>query len=669
MFKKVLVANRGEIAVRVMRTCREMGISCAAVYSDADVDALHVRFADEAIHIGPGPATESYLNIDAVISAALKCGAQAIHPGYGFLSENSDFAEACASANLVFVGPSPKVLRLLGDKAEAKKLAVGAGVPVVPGFYDEGSGVKALQKMAKKIGFPVLIKAAFGGGGRGMRLVNEEKEFAEALEGARREARSSFGNDSIILEKHLERPRHIEVQIIGDTHGNLLTLGERECSVQRRYQKVIEETPSPAVTPENRKGLEQSALALAATVGYTNAGTVEFLLDSEGSFYFLEVNPRLQVEHPVTEWVTGLDLVRLQLLVAAGEPLPLGQKDIVRRGHSMEARVYAEDPAAGYLPGAGPLVRFAPPSLPWVRHDVGVYKGFEVPVYYDSLLAKVSVYGQDRTQATVRLREALDQYVVAGVPTNLEMLRLIARDSDFEAGEIDTEYVGRKIEPALGSDEGLPIEVLASAVVFELGRKGHLGSGVDSEVADIWKNGGPWRLGRHGMEYVFRHQGDQVIVRASKNPGTNRWTIDANDEALGIEVSTTGDSRVDIRSEEESWVVEAVRIDEGLLVGWKGSDYLLEKASQEYSGQAGGPAAGLGGDTEIVAPLPGIVAQVRVKEGAEVSARQTLVVLEAMKMEHLISAPYAGVVKQVTCREGMQVAKGANLLELEPLAD
>ena len=321
MFDKVLIANRGEIAVRVMRTCRDMGISTVAIYSDADKDALHVRFADEAVRVGLGPATDSYLNIDAVVSAALSVGAQAVHPGYGFLSENANFAEACAAAGIIFIGPSPHILRLLGDKSEAKKRAQQAGVPVVPGFYVEGLEPEAIEQKAGEIGYPVLIKAAFGGGGRGMRTVSEAGELVEAMEGARREAMSSFGNDTVILEKHIVRPRHIEVQIIGDSHGNLLSLGERECSVQRRFQKVIEETPSVAVTPEIREGLESSALALASAVNYTNAGTVEFLLDADGNFYFLEVNPRLQVEHPVTEWVTGLDLVRLQTARRRGRAL------------------------------------------------------------------------------------------------------------------------------------------------------------------------------------------------------------------------------------------------------------------------------------------------------------------------------------------------------------
>ena len=669
MFDKVLIANRGEIAVRVMRTCRDMGISTVAVYSDADKDALHVRFADEAVRIGPGPATASYLNIDAVVSAALSVGAQAIHPGYGFLSENANFAEACAAAGIVFIGPSPHILRLLGDKSEAKKRAQQAGVPVVPGFYVEGLEREAIERKAGEIGYPVLIKAAFGGGGRGMRTVSEAAELTEAMEGARREAMSSFGNDTVILEKHIVRPRHIEVQIIGDSHGNLLSLGERECSVQRRFQKVIEETPSVAVTPEIREGLESSALALASAVNYTNAGTVEFLLDADGNFYFLEVNPRLQVEHPVTEWVTGLDLVRLQLLAAAGERLPIDKSDVRARGHAIEARVYAEDPGAGYLPGAGPLLRFSPPSLPWVRHDVGVYQGFEVPVFYDSLLAKIAVYGEDRGQAIRRLRDTLDAYVVSGVPTNLQMLRVIAQDPDFNVGAIDTEYVGRQIEPVLIPSDALPVQALASAIAHELVSSGlagfESGEGVP-EAGDVWKRPGPWRMGRLDMSYAFTHAGSGVSATVTNKPGSTAWAVHTPDHDFELVLSPTPGGGTQATIEEETWAVEVTPTDGGLLVHYANSDYLLSRSNQVYTGQAGGLAAGPGSETGIKAPLPGVVAKVRVQEGDEVTARQTLVVLEAMKMEHLITAPYDGVVAKISCEAGMQVTKGAVLLEMEP---
>ena len=669
MFDKVLIANRGEIAVRVMRTCRDMGISTVAVYSDADRDALHVRFADEAVHVGPGPATESYLNIDAVVSAGLSVGAQAVHPGYGFLSENAGFAEACAAAGMVFIGPSPHVLRLLGDKSEAKKRAQQAGVPVVPGSYVEGLGPCEIAQKAGEIGYPVLIKAAFGGGGRGMRTVSGPGELSEAMEGARREARSSFGNDTVILEKHIVRPRHIEVQIIGDAHGNLLSLGERECSVQRRFQKVIEETPSVAVTPEIREGLESSALALAAAVDYTNAGTVEFLLDADGNFYFLEVNPRLQVEHPVTEWVTGLDLVRLQLLAASGERLPIDKADVRARGHAIEARVYAEDPGAGYLPGTGPLLRFSPPSLPWVRHDVGVYQGFEVPVFYDSLLAKIAVYGEDRAQAVRRLRDTLDAYVVSGVPTNLRMLQVIAQDTDFDSGDIDTEYVGRRIEPALAPAGELPVQALASAIAHELvgsGLAGYTSTEGGRESGDVWSRPGAWRLGRLGMVYAFTHAGSDVSANVSNKPGALAWNVQTLDASFDLAISLTSDSRTLASIKDEMWPVEVTPVDGGLLVHYDNADYLLGRADQVYTGQAGSQAAGLGAETDITAPLPGVVAQVRVKEGESVTARQTLVVLEAMKMEHQIVAPYDGVVAAVSCEAGMQVTKGTVLLELEP---
>ena len=671
MFEKVLIANRGEIAVRVMRTCRDMGISTVAVYSDADKDALHVRFADEAVHVGPGPATDSYLNIDAVVSAALSTGAQAIHPGYGFLSENPNFAEACAAAGIIFIGPSPNILRLLGDKSEAKKRAQEAGVPVVPGYYVEGLSPEAISRKAEGIGYPVLIKAAFGGGGRGMRTVSEPGELEEAMAGARREALSSFGNDTVILEKHVVRPRHIEVQIIGDSHGNLLSLGERECSVQRRFQKVIEETPSVAVTPEIREGLESSALALAAAVDYTNAGTVEFLLDSDGNFYFLEVNPRLQVEHPVTEWVTGLDLVRLQLLAASGEKLPITKSDVQARGHSIEARVYAEDPGAGYMPGAGPLVRFSPPSLPWVRHDVGVYQGFEVPVFYDSLLAKISVYGEDRSQAVRRLRDTLDAYIVSGVPSNLQMLRVIANDPNFESGAIDTEYVGRSIEPVLAPAGEIPVQALASAIAYQLvssGLAGYESTQDNRVVGDVWSRPGAWRMGRHGMIYPYTHSGDNVTANVSNKPGALAWNVQTPDTTFDFALSLTPDGRAFVTVDEETWAVEVTPSEGGLLVHYDKTDYLLAKPDQIYTGVGGAQAAGPGAETDITAPLPGVVAQVRVEEGEQVAARQTLVVLEAMKMEHQISAPYDGVVTRVSCEAGLQVTKGAVLLELEPAA-
>ena len=668
MFEKLLVANRGEIALRVMRTCKEMGIATVAVYSEADSQALHVQEADEAYCIGPPPAEESYLNIESIVDAALASGAQAIHPGYDFLSENPDFAEACASAKLVFVGPSPGALRLLGDKAAAKRLAVSAGAPVVPGYRGRGQTDATLLRKAREMGFPVLIKAARGGGGRGMRLVYQESEFMEAVQGARREATSTFGDGSLLLEKFLERPRHIEVQIIGDDHGNLLSLGERECSLQRRYQKVVEESPSPAVGPGLRKQMERAALDIGAEAGYTNAGTVEFLLDTDGSFYFLEVNPRLQVEHPVTEWITGLDLVQLQLMVADGQPLPLKQDDVVGRGCSIEARIYAEDPGNDYLPGAGLLSSFTPPSGPWIRNDLGVYQGYEVPIYYDSLLAKLTVYGQDRRQAVIRLRRALSQYVIAGVATNLEMLRAIASDPDFEKGRIDTQFVARRIEPLMKAEAQASPEAVISATAYKLASFGLLGSKTLRKASgggDPWRAGGPWRLNRMGIEFHFGHRGQGLEARASRRPGTGHWEIEAGGETFDLKLGVSQDGRVQVRGKDEKWTVEARPLDDGLLVSWKGVDYLLGEPPPASIPRSGSGGSGSEAGTTLEAPMPGLVARVRVGEGDEVSARQTLVVLEAMKMEHLISAPYAGVVKSIHCEEGQQVAKGTILMELE----
>ena len=669
MFEKVLVANRGEIAVRVMQTCKEMGVGTVAVYSTADRDSLHVQTADESHCIGPPPAESSYLNIDSIVEAAIRSGAQAVHPGYGFLSENPRFAEACATAGLTFVGPPPQVLSLLGDKAAAKTLAESLGVPGVPGYSGGSQDDGTLLREAREIGFPVLIKAAGGGGGRGMRMVEEEADFAEAAAAARREAGSSFGNETLILERFLERPKHIEVQIIADKLGNLLNLGERECSIQRRYQKVIEESPSPAVDEDLRRRIGDAAVRLAVAAGYENAGTVEFLLDGD-SFFFLEVNPRLQVEHPVTEWTTGLDLVRLQLLVADGQSLPMGQQDIAIRGHSIEARIYAEDARRGYLPDAGRLSRFATPTGPWIRNDVGVYEGCDVPIFYDSLLAKLTVYGHDRRQATERLKWALERYVVLGVTTNLPMLQAIVADPEFAAGNTDTQFVTRRTEPVMQREAELPSEVLLSATAFKMAATNLLQrkrGAAEEGGNDPWRSAGPWRQGRRGMEFHYGFQGRTLKTVASQQPGTRRWQIDLGQEVIEVELSITGDRRIEVRRDRESWAVEASLSEAGLSILWDGTDYLLEEPqpASVQEGGAGRPYSEAG--ASLQAPMPGIVVQVRVTEEQEVSARQIVIVLEAMKMEHLILAPYAGVVRRILCKEGAQIDKGATLLELEPL--
>ena len=668
MFEKVLVANRGEIAVRVMRTCADMGIATVAVYSDADRDALHVREPDEAHRIGPAPAEASYLNAEAIIRTALRSGAQAIHPGYGFLAESGEFAEACAAAGLVFVGPSAEVLRLVGDKAAAKRLAESEGVPLVPGYHGEDQDDAVLLREAREIGFPVMIKAAKGGGGMGMRLVRDRAAFAEALEAARREARSSFGDDTLILERYLEQPRHVEVQVMGDAHGQLLNLGERECSIQRRYQKVIEESPSPGLDEVLRRDIGGAAVRLAGAAGYSNAGTVEFLVDGAGAFFFLEINARLQVEHPVTELRLGLDLVRLQLLAAAGEPLPVSQADLSPRGHAIEARVYAEDPEQGYLPGAGRLLRFEPPAGPWIRNDVGAYEGGEVPVFYNSLLGKLVVFGADRQEAVERLRNALDGYVVLGVPTNLPMLRVIAADEEFVAGRIDTDFVRRRIEPMLGPGPDLPPQALVVATVHKLVRSGLVyGASMGHEAAsrDPWYAAGPWRLGRSQMEFRYDFRGQTLVATASRLPVSGGWEVCVGERVFELELHPLGDGRLQVTLDGRRQVVEAAASDEGLHVLWAGHDYLLERPESALVLDAAMGRGASDAGTTLQAPMPGRVVQVRVSQDERVTARQTLLVLEAMKMEHLISAPYDGIVRRVLCEENEQVAKGQRLLELE----
>jgi acetyl-CoA carboxylase, biotin carboxylase subunit len=445
MFKKVLIANRGEIALRIIRACRELGIATVAVYSEADRDSLHVRFADDDVCIGPAPARDSYLKIPNIIAAAEITGADAIHPGYGFLAENAEFAEIVGASNIVFIGPTPDQIRAMGDKAEARRLAAQAGVPIVPGtpgpVADADEGLAA----AKAIGFPVIIKAAAGGGGKGMRVAEDEESFSRHYQLARSEALAAFGNDAVYIEKYLERPRHVEIQVMGDRHGRVVHLCERDCSVQRRHQKLIEEAPSPALTPELRARMGASAVQLAANIGYVGAGTLEFLLNGDGSFYFMEMNTRIQVEHPVTEMTTGLDLVKEQLKVAAGEPLTRREGgEMCLRGHAIECRVNAEDPARNFQPCPGKITTFHPPGGPGVRVDTHIYAGYTVPPYYDSLLAKVIVHGNDRPEALARMHQALDGFIIEGITTTIPFLGRVIQHPAFQAGDVDTKFLERE---------------------------------------------------------------------------------------------------------------------------------------------------------------------------------------------------------------------------------
>jgi len=493
LFRKILVANRGEIAVRVARTCRAMGIPTVAVFSDADRDALHVREADEAVAIGPAEAARSYLDIEAVVGAARKTGADAVHPGYGFLSQNGDFADAVASAGLAFIGPPGPVHRAMGDKKGARRLMAAAGVSVVPGYDGDDQQDATLLAEAARIGWPVMIKPSRGGGGKGMRVVTRPEDFAPALAASRREARAAFGDDVVVLERFVTRPRHVEVQVMADAHGAVIHLLERECSIQRRHQKVVEETPSPALTAESRAALCKAGVAAARAAGYRNAGTVEFLLAPGGAFFFLEMNTRLQVEHPVTEAVTGLDIVRLQIEVAAGQPLPLAQTDVIGRGHALECRLYAEDPDNDDLPSPGRILLLAAPEGPGVRFDSGVAAGSEVTVHYDPLLAKVVTWGWDRAEAVERMAAALRKTAVLGVVTNLSRLQAIVGHPAFRQGDLHTGFLDEHLREVAAPACPPPEAVAAAVAALQRSRPGARAAGV--AVADPWASLGAWRLG------------------------------------------------------------------------------------------------------------------------------------------------------------------------------
>ncbi len=642
MIRTLLVANRGEIACRVIRTARRMGIETVAVYSDADARAPHVRQADEAIRIGPAPATQSYLGIEAVLGAVAATGADAVHPGYGFLSENAEFAAACGDAGCIFVGPSPHAIRAMGSKIEAKQLVADAGTPVVPGYLGDDQDAAALAEQAQSVGFPLLIKASAGGGGKGMRLVTEADEFAAALEGARREARSAFGDDRVLLERFLTSPKHIEVQVLADTHGNTLYLFERDCSVQRRHQKVVEEAPAPTVDPELRKRMGEAAVRAARAIDYVGAGTVEFISEA-GEFYFMEMNTRLQVEHPVTEAILGLDLVELQLRVASGEALPFGQDDLAIRGHAIEARVYSENVRRNFLPSTGKLHRVAWPHT--VRVDTGVETGAEISVHYDPMMAKVIAHGADRSAAVVALREALRQTEIVGVEHNVPYLRNVLAHERFLDGTYTTSLAEDEADALTPGDE--PLSVLAAALAL---------------VAGV-RDAGPWDTADGFQTNLPREQ------RFTIRRGRKRLDVDVThtDDAYHVE---TPDGAFEARNvvfadEHLHAMVGNVRL--SAAVHRIGSDVFVVKDGATERLQmrvldAGDFRSVASAGGKVTAPMPGNVVGVSVAVGDRVKAGQTLVVLEAMKMEHNIAAPGNGKVSAVNVAVGERVEEGAELI-------
>jgi 3-methylcrotonyl-CoA carboxylase alpha subunit len=637
----VLVANRGEIAVRIIRTCRELGIKSIAVYSEADEHAMHRRLADESYLLGPPPAPESYLNVGRLVEVIERSGAEAVHPGYGFLSESAQFARAVESAGAVWVGPPPDSMDAVGYKVRAKELARSAGVPTIPGY--DGEDEDRLAEEADLIGFPVLVKASAGGGGRGMRAVTHQRDFAEAVRGARREAEAAFGDGSVFLEKLLEDPRHVEVQVIGDQQGNVLHLFERECSIQRRHQKVIEEAPSPALDQDLRNSICSAAVRFASEAGYHNAGTVEFLLDGD-QFYFLEMNARLQVEHPVTELVTDFDLIHLQLAVAAGDPLRLTQDDVTLRGSAIEARIYAEDEQG--MPSGGLLEAFSPPEGAGVRNDAGFEVGDEVPINYDAMLAKLIVYAPDRPSAVRRLRRSLTDYEILGPSSNLPLLRRIAAHPAFEAGETTIGFleVNNLTEPQ--PERAVPREAMILASSAELHR---IPSSSDPFAA------GPWRLlGATTLEY------DEHRVEAER-AGPGRFRITAEGEESIVEVLYSGDGRIRALIDEEPLDAEILLGPEKVLISLRGETHTLRKPKPPAVDETG---PGADAAASLTAPMPGTVVKVLVEEGQDVEEGQLLLVLEAMKMEQPVSAPHAGVVHSLPFDEGSLVPGGAVLAEV-----
>jgi 3-methylcrotonyl-CoA carboxylase alpha subunit len=650
MFSKILIANRGEIACRVIRTARRMGIATVAVYSEADAGALHVTMADEARLIGPPPARESYLNGERIIAAAKETGAQAIHPGYGFLSENAAFADSCAVAGIVFIGPPPEAMRAMGSKASAKALMQQAGVPVVPGYHGDDQDPAHLLAEAEKIGFPVLIKASGGGGGRGMRIVNEAVEFLRAFDGAKREAAGAFGDDRVLIEKYLASPRHIEVQVFADAHGNVVHLYERDCSIQRRYQKVVEEAPAPGLKPKMRQAMGEAAVAAAKAVGYVGAGTVEFIVEKE-KFYFMEMNTRLQVEHPVTEAVTGADLVEWQLRVAAGEKFTRAQAEIALNGHAIEVRLYAENPERGFLPATGTLHRLRLPG-DVARVETGVRQGDAVTPFYDPMIAKIIAWGRDREAARTRLAAALAATGVLGVATNLGFLARIIGDKDFAAAKLDTGFIERRRDALLAPQAAVPDQVLAVAALFCLAE-------MPADPRDPWSRRDGWRLNGPNapQTLVFRH-GDQELSVASTAAG-DAWDLQIGDRACHAAASFAADGAAVLIIDGAQ--TRAFVLDHGdtIAVFIAGESWRLERVDPLAPPAGADAHAG-----RLSAPMPGRVVQLLVGAGDAVSRGQALMVIEAMKMEHTIAAPRDGTVETMRYAVGDLVEEGAELIAL-----
>jgi propionyl-CoA carboxylase alpha chain len=661
MFKKILIANRGEIACRVIKSAKKMGIATVAVYSEADADALHVRMADEAVFIGPPAAAESYLKADKIIEACKQTGAEAVHPGYGFLSEKTDFAEALEKAGIVFIGPNKEAIAAMGDKIESKKLAAKANVNTVPGHIGVIPDSTEAVKIAQEIGYPVMIKASAGGGGKGMRVAYNDAEVSEGFKSAQNEARSSFADDRVFIEKFVEEPRHIEIQVLGDSHGNVIYLGERECSIQRRHQKVIEEAPSPFLDAATRKAMGEQAVALSQAVKYRSAGTVEFIVDKDKNFYFLEMNTRLQVEHPVTELITGIDLVEQMIRVAAGEKLPLTQDEVTLKGWAVESRVYAEDPLRGFLPSIGRLTRYVPPAeTETVRVDTGIYEGSEISMFYDPMIAKLVTYGETRTEAIAAMRQALDEYYIRGINHNISFLSAIMNHPRFIKGAMTTGFIAEEypdgFEGGVLSADGRSTLIAVATMMnsMEAGRAGQI-SGKMSEDGPSYGN--DWVVHIEGedvpVSFGLTQDGCQVLVDGSLLPIETDWT-----PGKPVVRGKVGGRTV---------AVEVDRLQEGYTLTHDGVSIPVVVRSPRAAQLAKLMPEKVAPDTSklLLCPMPGLVVSIDVAEGDEIKAGQSLAVVEAMKMENILRAERDGVVSAIKVKAGDSLAVDDIIMEFE----
>jgi propionyl-CoA carboxylase alpha chain len=661
LFKKILIANRGEIACRIIRTARRMGIATVAVYSEADADALHVRMADEAIGIGPAAAAESYLKIERIVEACQAAGAEAVHPGYGFVSENPAFATALGAAGVTFIGPTPEAIAAMGDKIESKRLARAAGISTVPGRLDVIPDADTAVGVARDVGYPVMIKASAGGGGKGMRIAATDAEVRDGFRSAASEAKSSFADDRLLIEKYIEEPRHIEIQVLGDAHGNIVHLGERECSIQRRHQKVIEEAPSPLLDPETRNAMGEEAVALARAVDYRSAGTVEFIVDRERNFYFLEMNTRLQVEHPVTELVTGLDLVELMIRIASGEPLPFTQEDIRLKGWAIEARIYAEDPRRNFLPSTGRLIRYRPPAGAGLRLDTGVFEGAEISVHYDPMIAKLVASGSDRDTAIERLRDALDGFYVAGVQHNIAFLAAVAATPRFRAGGLSTNFIAEEFGGGFAPPSGFvePDRVMLLAAALACRRIREREAAIDGKlvnahvaIADrsiVLLDGRSYPVSVLSEDGAYRVEIEKESYRVATDwqPGEVLLPIRVGEHAETVQI--------------ERLTGTALRLVHGGVI--RRAQVLPPRAAELLALMPEKQAS----DTTrlLLSPMPGLLSSVVVEQGQEVKAGEPLAIVEAMKMENVLRAERDGRIARIRAHPGDSLAVDQVILEFE----